>query len=268
MINLKIGIMSDLHLFKKTVHIERALSKLCGVDMILLLGDIADRGEEKQYNILLELIGNMFPGLPVYCVSGNHDNPARNDDNYRQFERKINREYPSIVDDCGALYKYYNENIDLIGLNPLYHQKQFFFPDKGRQLFFLEQRLKISSCRYHIVMCHPPLIGHNPQRTADMSPYIALQQDKRFQEILDQKRNVIVLSGHTHVFPAVEFDNIHHNLYINGGSICPTTGNGHPRDIPQGNISLLDISNEGIFINIEGIHTEKIFYRGFWPDSL
>ena len=86
------------------------------VDLILLVGDIADRADAKQYDIFLNLIGENFLDIPMYCVSGNQDNPARDDTSYRQFEKKINREYPSIVDECGAFYKRINEHIDLIGL--------------------------------------------------------------------------------------------------------------------------------------------------------
>ena len=93
----------------------------------------------------------------------------------------------------------------MIGLNPIYHQKQFFFQDKGKQLTFLEEKLKKSACNYHIVMCHPPLIAHNPQRTPDMAPYIVREQDARLQRIIDQNKNVIFLSGHTHVVPEIEF---------------------------------------------------------------
>ena len=124
---------------------------------------------------------------------------------------------------AARFYNYINENMDLIGLNPVYCQKQFFFPDKGRQLDFLQEHLRKSSCDCHIVMCHPPLIAHNPQRKRNMPSYIAAQQDRRFQEILDENGNVILISGHTHVVPTVEFEDTCNNLYINAGSICPTT---------------------------------------------
>lgn len=76
---MKIGVVSDLHLYNKTVNIERALSKLNDVDCLLIVGDIADQADEKQYNIFLNLINERFYDMPVYCVSGNHDNPARDD---------------------------------------------------------------------------------------------------------------------------------------------------------------------------------------------
>ena len=259
MMSTKIGVISDLHLFNKTANIEKALSKLHNVDCLLIVGDIADRAEEQQYQLLLRLLADAFCNIPVYCVSGNHDNPAKDDTNYRRFEKEVNKEYLSIVDECGAFYKHINEQINLIGLNPLYYQKQFFFSDKGRQLAFLQEKLKADNSKYHIVMCHPPLLAHNPQRTADMAPYIVSEQDARLQKIVDENQNIIFLSGHTHVAPSMEYDETHSNLYINDGSICPTTIKGTEAKIQQGNITLLEFSETEISVIIRGIYNDKIF---------
>jgi len=258
---MKICVLSDLHLFNKTANVEKALSKSNDADLILIVGDIADRADEKQYDIFLKLIDEKSHSTPVYCVWGNHDNPARDDTSYRQFERKINNEYPSIIDECGAFYKCINENIDLIGLNPLYHQKQFFFPNKGAQIDFLQKRLDASLCKYHIVMCHPPLIAHNPQRTEDMASYIVAEQDARLQSILDENKNIVFLSGHTHVSPSVEIDETRGNLYINDGSICPTTTKDKNDKIQQGNVTLLDIDLNEICVIVKGIHTDTLLFE-------
>ena len=258
MMKTKIGVISDLHLFNKTVNIERALTKLHGSDLVLIVGDIADRADEKQYDIFLNLIAEKFHDIPVYCVSGNHDNPARDDTSYRQFEERLNSEYPSVVDECGAIYKCINEYIDIIGLNPLYHQKQFFFPNKGAQIDFLQKRLDASLCKYHIVMCHPPLIAHNPQRTANMASYIVAEQDAKLQSILDENKNIVFLSGHTHVSPSVEIDEAHGSLYINDGSICPTAVKNKNDKTQQGNVTLLEIGENEISVIVKGIHTDTV----------
>ena len=52
---------------------EKALSKSNDADLILIVGDIADRADEKQYDIFLKLIDEKSHGTPVYCVWGNHD---------------------------------------------------------------------------------------------------------------------------------------------------------------------------------------------------
>ena len=255
---MKICVLSDLHLFNKTANVEKALSKSNDADLILIVGDIADRADEKQYDIFLKLIDEKSHGTPVYCVWGNHDNPTRDDTSYRRFERKINNEYPSVIDECGAFYKRINEYVDLIGLNPLYHKKQFFFPNKGAQIDFLQKRLDASLCKYHIVMCHPPLIAHNPQRTANMASYIVAEQDAKLQSILDENKNIVFLSGHTHVSPSVEIDEARGNLYINDGSICPTTTKDKNDKIQQGNVTLLEIGENEISVIVKGIHTDTV----------
>ncbi len=63
----KIGVISDLHLFNKTANIKRALTKLYGSDLVLIVRDLADRADEKQYEILLGVIGERL-----------HSNSARN----------------------------------------------------------------------------------------------------------------------------------------------------------------------------------------------
>ncbi len=260
---MKLGVISDLHIYNKTLNIERALSTLNDVDLLLIVGDIADRAEEKQFNTAVEVLEKHIHSIPIYSVSGNHDNPAKDDTNYRKFEMLINREYPSIVDISGAFYKRINNTVELIGLNPMYHQKQFFFPNRGQQLHFLKERLSGSTAQYHIVLCHPPLIGHNPQRTENMSPYIVKEQDQRLQEIINEHHNVIFISGHTHIFPELDFDASHQNLYINDGSICPTTKDNTTNTI-QGNGTLIEINEECILVTIKGIHTGKVFANNIY----
>lgn len=108
-------------------------------------------------------------------------------------------------------------------------------------------------------MCHPPLLSHNPQRTTDMASYIVAEQDARLQKIIDENQNVIFLSGHTHVSPTMEVDAVRGNLYINDGSICPTTVRDTTAMTQQGNVTLLDISETEISVMIQGIHSGKIF---------
>lgn len=106
------------------------------MDVLLIAGDLADRAQKEQYELIYECIKEHLGDIPVYCVSGNHDNPARNDENYRAFERQVNPELVHYRDESGAFYRQISENMDLIGLNPVYHQKQFFFTDRESSLSF------------------------------------------------------------------------------------------------------------------------------------
>lgn len=61
---MRIGAVSDLHSYNKTLNIEQALSKLNNTDILLIVGDIADRADEKQYDIFLDLIREKFSDIP------------------------------------------------------------------------------------------------------------------------------------------------------------------------------------------------------------
>lgn len=256
---MKIGVMSDIHLYRKTDRFACALEASAGVEVLLLVGDIADRAQKEQYDLAYACIRERLGDIPVYCVSGNHDNPARNDAHYRAFEEKIHPQWAACMEENGAFYQRLGEMVDLFGLNPTYHQKQFFFPEKGKQLAFLREKLEDSTALCHILLCHPPLIAHNPQGTKEMAPYITKEQNDKLQKIVDETGGVVFLSGHTHVAPAVEWEEKRRNLYINDGSICPTSlGDGQ---IQQGNITILEIEKGKVSVLIKGIHTGKVFYH-------
>lgn len=233
---LRFGVMSDIHLFRKPYRLVSALRTLGNIDVLLIVGDLADRGTAEQYRIL-ETVFETYPGsIPIFIVSGNHDLQQNDDGNFRAFERKMQMrseaQYPIENDPCGAYAVRLNENVDLVGLNPLYDRKLFRFPNHGQQLVFLEKHLKGSRCPNHIVLCHPPLIAHNPQRVPDQPPYLPREQDAHLQRIVDDNPHTLFLSGHTHMFPTIETD-ASGNIYINDGSICPTQTNGetHPGNV-------------------------------------
>lgn len=253
---MKIAVLSDLQLYRKPDRLLCALRAAAGTDALLLAGDLADRAQREQYELLLHHLRQELGSLPVYCVSGNHDNPARNDTEYRAFEAAI-MPGNAARHENGAFYALLAPQTDLLGLNPAYHQKQFFFPEKGSQLAFAEERLAASPAQVHLLLCHPPLIAHNPQRTAAMQPYLTAEQDRRLQNLMDAHRRCILLSGHTHCAPTVEWDAQRCNLYLNCGSICPTDLPG--AGVQQGNITLLELTEGQIRVQIAGIHTGKLF---------
>ena len=265
--NLKIGLISDLHLHRKPDNVIKALKCVCDADILLLAGDLADSGEKEQYSLLRKCLDDIVPLIPVFCVSGNHDNPNRDDSNYRDFTASIRdrTEGISVTEDNSGAYKaVISEKLDLFGLNPVYHQKAFSFPNRGEQLAFLEKELALSEARYHIIMCHPPLIAHNPQRDRGQSSYFSPEQDSRLQSVADSHSNILFLSGHTHITPSVEPDSGRNNLYINNGSICPTTVKDGGGQTQQGNVTMLEFSDDGLSVRIFGIHTKKeLYYRSF-----
>ena len=265
---MKIGLISDLHLHRKTHTVVKALECVRDIDLLLIAGDLVDKGTEEQYVLLAQCIQNTLPNIPILSVSGNHDNPQKDDKNYRKFEMYLNArctDMEIIHDNSGAFMVNIDDYTDLYGLNPLYHQKLFSFPERGQQLAFLETKLPESTKKRHIIMCHAPLVAHNPQRSIGMQPYFSKEQDTRLQDIVNKCGNIIFVSGHTHITPTVEFDKTHNNVYINDGSICPTTVKGGNGDTRQGNVTGLELLSDKLNIKIYGIYTNIIFYSGTVP---
>lgn len=256
--------MSDIHLFRKTDRMISALKAAAHPDILLIAGDLTDRAQPEQFDLLRTCIRDCLGSVPVYAVMGNHDNPTRNDAAFRAFEKSITAEKLYALDDSGAFYCRICSDVDIIGLNPVYHQKMFFFAEKGKQLLFLETMLNKSDARHHIVLCHPPLIAHNPQRSIEMAPYITKEQDARLQSIIDNSQNVVFISGHTHMAPVIEVDDLRNNIYINDGSICPTTTKDPEKPTQQGNITILNIDESRMHICIKGIYTGKEFFSGYF----
>lgn len=129
---MRIGLFSDVHLTRKPYRLVKALQLLRGVDLLLVPGDLADRGTPEQFALAESILNTHFPDKPIFTVSGNHDIPQNDPVPYCAFVEALRgRLGQYIVEDnpSGAYYVRLNEEIDLLGLNPLYHQKLFRFPD-------------------------------------------------------------------------------------------------------------------------------------------
>ena len=246
------GLFSDIHLSGKKYRLARALDALREVDVLLIAGDIVNGGEEGQYELAREAFSGYPDNIPVFSVSGNHDIPGNDQTGFRIFERDMLKRSEDVFDvelgECGAFYVRLSEKLDLIGLNPLYYQKLFHFPNRGEQLMFMEERLSESGCANHIVLCHPPLVAHNPQKGR---PYLPAEQDARLQRILDEHPHVLFLSGHTHLYPEIGPEDEYGNIYINDGSVCPTQSKMSKSETFPGNIVTFDF--DGTFTSFRTV---------------
>lgn len=229
---MRILAMSDLHLSKKPWQVRKALGMGKDADLVLLAGDLVNDGTPEQLTRMQTCIGEVLPDTPVLAVAGNHDYPrypspmiCRGIGTYSALAEWLlgRQSHPSELDRSGAWAVHAGE-AEILGLNCVTHWRKFLFP-QGDQLRWLEDHLNNSDAPWRIILCHAPLLAHNPQRT-DTQPY--LNRDKQLQGILNDHRNVIFLSGHTHVsmesaIPCVEYDERRNHIYINDGSIRPTT---------------------------------------------
>jgi len=228
---MKIVAMSDLHLSKKPWQVRRAFSLAKNAELVLLAGDLVNDGTPEQFALLQQCISEVLPDVPVLAVAGNHDYPPLPSPMLRdgicdypalQDWLLARQPYPYELDGSGA-YAVQVGQIEVIGLNCVWHWRRFKFPG-GDQLRWLDAHLAASGAARHILLCHAPPQAHNPKGVL-LKPY--LSRDDQLQQILDAHRNIIFLSGHTHI--CVEspgcwnLDTGHNNLYFNIGSIRPTT---------------------------------------------
>lgn len=259
--------MSDLHLSKKPWQVRKALKMCEAADAVLLAGDLTNDGTPEQMELMYKCISEILPDTPVFAVAGNHDYPHQPSPMLREGicdypalqDWLLSRQpYPYILDDSGAWAVHMGE-VEFIGLNCVWHWRRFKFKD-GAQLKWLEQHLGNSDARWHIVLCHAPLLAHNPKRS-DIKPY--LSRDDQLQRIIDAHKNVIFISGHTHVsmespMGCVEHDEARNNIYINDGSIRPTTlltAEGLPEAEPRdGNV--VEVRVVGNEVSVEVLSTK------------
>lgn len=275
--SMRFLVMSDLHLSKKPWQVRSALKMGENADMVLLVGDLTNDGTPEQMALMHQCIAEVLPETPVLAVTGNHDYPHQPSPMIREGicdypalqDWLLSRQpYPYTLDDSGAWAVRVND-IEIIGLNCVWHWRRFKFPE-GAQLKWLEQQLDNSDAQWHIILCHAPLLAHNPKRS-DTKPY--LSRDEHLQRIIDAHKNMIFLSGHTHVsmespVGCVEYDTPRNNIYINDGSIRPTTlltGEGLPTENPaDGNVVELLIGESQTTVTGISMKTGQKIARGHY----
>ena len=266
--------MSDLHLSGKHWEVRRAFRLAKDADLVLLAGDLVNDGKESQFALMQKLICEELPDTPVLAVAGNHDYPREPSAMIRQEicdypaleDWLLTRQpYPVTRDESGVWAVRAGET-DFIGLNCIWHWRRFKFID-GAQLRWLEQHLAHSDALRHVILCHAPLLAHNPKRS-DTKPY--LSRDAQLQEIVDRHRNVIFFSGHTHVslesaVSCVEYEAARNHLYISDGSIRRTTvltAEAKPlRQSADGNIVALRLSREGVTVTGRSVIDGRVLYQ-------
>lgn len=232
----KLTIMSDLHLAKDPGRIRRALKRGEDSDALLLAGDLVNDGLPEQYRLLQRCLEELPADLPVLAVNGNHDLPLKpvprtgQETDYGDFLQWLNQRADLQrlgwrQDDSGA-YSVNLGPVEIIGLNAVTHYRRFTAL-KGRQLRFLEKRLEETKNTrvWRLILCHAPLLTHNPQRKPGDEPY--LSRDGELEKILEGQKQILFISGHTHLSPnisegCVEYEEKSRRLYLNDGSVCPT----------------------------------------------
>lgn len=233
--------------------------------------------------------------MKIFPVSGNHDKMAPDLENEKGEERNhYSRFQKWLFDRMGfdaggdggtyasgytqgpdGAYAFRMGVVEIIGLQAVAERGKFLF-EAGRQLDWLDHHLgsiqDIRELRWHLILCHAPLLHHNPkQEVGRNNPY--LNRDKQLQEIVDRYGNIIFLSGHTHLsinHPAgcVEWDEKHGNLYVNDGSVCTTdlcSGEPmQPKEWKEGTRLDITVCDDGVEMITRSIKDGKKHARGYY----
>lgn len=276
----RISLLSDLHLSNKTGKTMRALKLASESDCILIAGDSVNDGTAEQLKLFRECVNTAVPNtIPLFSVGGNHDfsvKEEKSDFSYWDLQKSFlgrneNLGFNIERHESGC-WSAENDYIHIFGWKCVCENRNFFFGDKEKRFGFLAEKIeKNKDKKYQIVCSHAPLIAHNPQRKPDGQPYF--DNDRKLQNIIDSYNNIIFVSGHTH-FSAndysgcVDFDEERNNIYINDGSVCPTTYKSGEADVPKdwtdGVVTELAIYDRGVEITSKLLHGNKNISRGYY----
>lgn len=280
---------SDLHISNKSAPFAQLYDFSIGSDGLLLAGDTVNDGTGQQFefmkNCVLDNWKRIGIFLPIYTAAGNHDMPLKplpssgqeGGGGYPAFQDWLRKRAESAgfrwnQDACGAYAAPVGEDMEIIGLQCVSHFRRFVFRD-GLQLQWLEKHLdETEHLKWHIILCHAPLLKHNPQRRQGKdAPY--LSRDDRLQSILDSHHNIIFISGHTHfslnnLSGCVEWEASRENLYLNVGSIRKTTMNVNEPLVPnawtEGSAVRLNITDSEVEITTVSLYTGNKQARGYY----
>lgn len=270
------AIMSDIHLSGKPWAARQALHN-ANQNVILIPGDLTNDGFAEQFRLFEEAIDCAAPEKLILSVTGNHDQlriPCEDYDGYAVFqERLLHR-----AEDMGCCVEYGPDgaytalvnSVDVIGLQCVVEGRRFSM--SKAQLAWMEEHLNLSD-GWHIILCHAPLLAHNPHRN-DGAPYFG--RAEALQRIVNAHGNIILISGHTHTSPniprnTVEYDAANKVIYIDDGSVAPTELCGEtlmPKEWKDGTITNVELFKNHIRITSESAASGVRFPRGYYTIAL
>lgn len=281
---MRFGVITDLHLSGKTWAVQKALRMVWENNAVLYAGDMVNDSIPEQFDLLRESIEQVLPeNIPMLAVAGNHDYPllripqvADGVCDYPTLQKwllnRVERTGISYELDESGVYAVMLGGIDIVGLNVASHRRKMAFQKSG-QLSWLERHLETVTAPWHVVLCHAPLLDHTPAQRlkTNMPPYFS--RDGHMKQIIETHRNMILLSGHTHISfnssqGCVDVDPVRNSLYINCGSIRPTMLKSdeafQPKDWTNGNIVRLELSEKQAEIAAISIESGQRISRGYY----
>lgn len=280
--HVRFAVMSDLHMTGKGGRIRRALRLASQADCVLLAGDLTADAAPEQFQRLWQLIEEELPETPVLAVAGNHDFPLyplpripHGLDDWPTFQARLLKRsealgVPCREDSCGA-WRATVKGTNVFGLCAVSHWRRFVFPH-GERLNWLTEQWRQSTSAQKILLCHAPLLNHNPTRSTENGPAY-LSRDSELQQIMDENSNICFISGHTHISlnewaGCLDYDQKRGNVYFNDASVVSNTM--RTREAltnsawTDGAVSFLRVSDAGLEISAQAIDSGLWIARGYY----
>lgn len=156
--------ISDLHnksFGKNNCHLINEIDKI-NPQVIFITGDIID-GENKNFQVALDLLNNLTKRYRVYHITGNHEQKAlvkKYKDLYKEYFKGLDKIPAVYLDNDMIQIKKGTSHINLYGLTiPFKCYKYLFDKDKNISLDenFLQDNLPmINKDEYNILLSHTP----------------------------------------------------------------------------------------------------------------
>ena len=231
---MRIALISDLHTVEKG-RCKRILSEAFeiirahGVDIVISAGDNTNGCKQGEFDVLRNSIQNHLGTVPFFAALGNHDyfSNQKTDipcTNAREsFLRKITEQADSLECFYGENISIRKNGLHIIFLDCIQNNRNFRFDD-GLGEWLTNELKKSQSDRFRIIVNHLPLAAHNLGCQSKSKEFMA--GNKKLQKIIDDNKQIIYVSGHTHNrldsdYPSAEQDK-NGNIYINAGSVGNT----------------------------------------------
>lgn len=232
--DVRIALISDLHTIEKGKSKKMLFEAFTAVkenkaDFIISAGDNTNGCQQGEFEILHSSIENHLGDIPFYSALGNHDyfandcsETACDEARIDFFENMLSQGEVTGRHKFGS-YSVRIKGIQLIFLDCIAGNEKFTFDEELAE--WLENELKKSNNdRFRIIVNHLPLAAHNLGCRNKNTAFMA--GNSKLQSIIDNSRNIIYVSGHTHNridsdYPSAEQDE-NGNVYLNAGSVGNT----------------------------------------------
>ncbi len=228
-------VMSDTHLSpdndERIRHFTNALVDIRSLepkpDTIVIVGDITENGFPEQYELTRTLCAQEGYDFDTdfIKVMGNHDQYS---DDFDPEKTGWDEQYIRFMNEAGVSAVYYDVEVlqqHFICLGPdrnAGNWVRFNFSDE--QMSWLEALLDEDEAagQMSYVFCHEPLLNTvRNTGTGSWAEKACIVDEKRIRQSLQNRRNAVFFSGHTHLYPDIAQPDPNGPLYVNDGAVGP-----------------------------------------------